>query len=1255
MRSRPTTHLTRRPGWGGPFGPPQPGPPPQGEPMSLRDLPFRLSYTTADDPLHTFYIPALSVSVRYDRMAGFFSSSALAVAAAGVAHLIAGGGQMRLLVGAALHPEDVEAIRRGHDLREVVAARMEAALPDPDTLTDTLMRDRLEALAWMVAHGFLDLRVVLPRGKDGLPLPAEVAREYFHPKVGIFTDAAGNQIAFSGSVNESATAWRDNYEHLVVFRSWTEEGRQYVAEVVRRFERLWEGREPDWIALPVPEAVRRRLLRYQPERPPRRDPLERAPVSPERAGRGAPALGREEVLGRFLSDLPRLVGAEGVGMATAAVVPWPHQWAVARRVAEAFPTRYLLADEVGLGKTVEAGLVLRELWLRGIVRRALILAPRSVLRQWQEELYEKFALSVPLYDGAVFRDIHGREFAPSTPNPWDGVDLALVSAQLVKRKERRDLLLSARPWDLVIVDEAHHARRRDFQDLSRYRPNRMLDLLIRLERRTQGLLLLTATPMQVHPVEVWDLLRLLGLGGLWGSDERAFLRFYEQLRLPAEEVDWPFVLRLARADREATDGRIDPTLEEQWRRRLGPVDWDRVRRAVEEGDPSPLRSLSPEGKEAVRALVRAQAPLARRAFRHTRALLREYARRGLLRERVPTREPHLVWIPMRPPERALYDRIEEYIVHFYRRYEGERKGLGFVMTVYRRRLTSSFYAVRRSLERRLAFLRGQADLGLEEDLEQDALSGDVDEWGPGDREVYRGEIAYLEDFLEDLSRLEGPDSKVERLLEDLQEIFRQRETVLVFTQYTDTMDFLREQLRGSYGRQVACYSGRGGERWDGVMWVPVGKEEVKNDFREGRIKVLLCTDAASEGLNLQTCGVLINYDMPWNPMRVEQRIGRVDRIGQRYERVEIRNYFYEGTVEAQVYQALSRRIRWFEEVVGRLQPILTQVGEAIEEAAMTPAAEREGVLRRQLERIEAQLEGAARWDLDEWAGQVVPEMSGRGGPADGPVSLPELEEALLTLPGLRERFRPHPQIAGAYSLQDEKGGEETVTFDPAVFDAHPETVQLLTFGNPLLEALLGRRGSGEPEAFVGPFLRLRTEGPPERVGYYGLDGDGRPRPVVRLAEVRRVLEETVSGKGWTEEAMEAARWDFRAQVEAERARRQAGWEQLEQARERARAARAARMLVQAALIELALGQQRDLWGEERYPTAFDRSAVLGLRRHGYPWTALLRLAQEEVEAPSPTDPFFLEIQGETREQLRGRWERLQQQAEMWLEEVGRSG
>jgi len=1227
----------------------------------LRDHPFQISYGPSDDRLHHFYIPALRASVRYDRMSGFFTSSALAVAAAGIAHLIAGGGRMRLLVGAQLRSEDVEAIRAGYDLREVVAARLGTALPDPETLADQLMRDRLAALAWMVATGALEIRVVLPKGPDGLPIPASEARDYFHPKIGIFTDAYGHQVAFSGSVNESETGWQRNYEQFMVFRSWTEEGRLYVAEAVGRFERLWSHREPDWISLPVPQAARQSLLRYAPSSAPARDPLERAP-KPVRERVPpivlAPALRQEQIICQFLRDAPYLVGASGLGAATCAVVPWPHQQAVARRVVESFPSRYLLADEVGLGKTIEAGLVLRHLWLNGVVSRALILAPKSVLRQWQEELYEKFALNVPVYDGAVFRDIRGKERAPTTPNPWDSVGLALASSQLVKRRERQQTLLEARPWDLVIVDEAHHARRKDFLDLRRYRPNRLLELLNQLQARTRGIILMTATPMQVHPIEVWDLLNLLGLSDEWGADGRHFLRFYDELRRPLDETDWSFVFRLLRSELAMGNGQLDPQFEAIASQELGPVDWERVRSLMDDTNPGrTIQRLPTKAHRMAVSLVKRHTPLRRLVSRNTRHLLRQYVQRGLLQANVPDRDPRLVWIPMRNEEQALYERIEEYITHFYRKYESERKGLGFVMTVYRRRLTSSFYAVQQSLKRRLAFLRGQADpstssgqaLGLvEDDVEQEELSLDVDEWDLADRFLFREEMTYVEDFVHALGLLGGHGSKVEQLLKDLSDVFRHRDTVIIFTQYTDTMDFLREQLRQSYGSQVACYSGRGGECWDSVMWVPVTKEEIKNGFRAGKeIKILLCTEAASEGINLQTCGVLINYDMPWNPMRVEQRIGRVDRIEQRYERVWIHNYFYEDTIEAQVYQALSRRIDWFQDVVGPLQPILARVGRTIQTLAMVPEAERQQALRAELERIQAELDDRqAGLDLDEWVGQAEGSMV-----ADTPVTLPELAAALTTAPTLQVCFRPHASIENGFWLRHD-GREVAVTFDPATFDAHPNTLQLLTFGNPLLESLLERIPSlGGDEGAEGRILRLKVETPLPRVAYYALDADGQPRRLNRLADVRAAMEVSSPAGEWSEETVEAARCDLQAFAEVEWNSIRHAQSQLEQARRGALGARAAQLLLDAALVELALGQQPDLFGQESYPVAFDEVAVIGLKRHGYPWAPLLKIARAHFRSPRPTDPFFVEVQNEPANRLRRRFENLAWRAERLLEEI----
>ena len=159
---------------------------------------------------------------------------------------------------------------------------------------------------------------------------------------------------------------------------------------------------------------------------------------------------------------------------------------------------------------------------------------------------------------------------------------------------------------------------------------------------------------------------------------------------------------------------------------------------------------------------------------------------------------------------------------------------------------------------------------------------------------------------------------------------------MVFTQYTDTMDFLRDQLSRNSAVRIMCYSGRGGEiRSADGTWRVISRDDAKRRFREGQADVLLCTDAAAEGLNFQFCGAVVNYDMPWNPMRVEQRIGRIDRLGQENPIIRIVNLHYDDTVETDVYRALRNRIGLFESVVGKLQPILSQLPKLISATVLT--------------------------------------------------------------------------------------------------------------------------------------------------------------------------------------------------------------------------------------------------------------------------------------------------------------------------------
>lgn len=1220
----------------------------------LPDKPFRISYGPADDRLNSFYIQALSCSVDYFRSAGFFSSSALAIAAAGISCLIKNGGKMRLLVGAQLTEDDVDAVRKGHAVPSIVGDKMLAALPDPG---DLFTKKRLEALAWMVADGTLEIKVVLPTDEHGVPLPAHLSHDYYHTKEGIFTDANGNRVGFSGSVNESEQAWLHNYEQFMVFCSWLPGQKPFLDEISQRLNRLWEDKEEHWLAIPIPSAVRDRLICLRPEHVPDDDTyigtilpdeetkIQQAPLSDAE---------RDMILFQFVKDAPLLPNATRLGFDTATVKPWPHQGGVAGSIVDLFPDSFLLSDEVGLGKTAEVGLALRQLYISGRVKRALILVPKSVTRQWQEELYEKFSLNIPLYDGRDYQDIFRRPMPADAENPWNSYPIFLASSQLAKRRERQTELLAAEPWDMVIVDEAHHARRREFNNQP-FRPNRLMELLVGtrgrpgLQSRTKSVILLTATPMQVNPVEVFDLLRVLGLGGRWGAEDN-FLRFFSELRDTVEhfdEADWRFILAMMKDFLDA-GGSLDPEFERQAEERLGPVGWKQI-----QGLPSSqrweavLRRASTDERAVLVEMAKRHTPLRKFMFRNTRRLLREYQRTGILKERIPYREPKLVWIELTRPEQDIYDRIDEYISDFYQRYEAERRGLGFIMTVYRRRLTSSFHAMQCSLERRLAFLRGETtNQGYtDDDVEQDDLQKDVteDEVSGVQDVLHQEEIRYVEDYLSQLRHL-GTDTKAERLIEDINSLLGRRETLIVFTQYTDTMDYLRDRLKEVYGSHVACYSGRGGETWNGNKWVLTTKEFIKTAFRKGEdVKILLCTEAASEGLNLQTCGVLINYDVPWNPMRVEQRIGRIDRIGQLHEKVWILNYFYKNTVEADIYSACSDRINWFETVVGELQPILSRVERAIQAAAMTKGESRLRCLEEEVFSLREEIDRrkAEGINIDEFTLSGM--SAGRGD--QSPLTLPQLEHLMIDTVLLSGVFKPHPVIEGAYTVMW-KGTEYTATFRPDVFDKHPDTVRLLTYGEAVFEEIL--------DAIPPPGIDLKGVGiakrsakaPYDLVSFYAIRENGAVETIASLGSMKNLLTKT-SRSETTAEKMSEIDTEF-AEIVRKKSSQVSFQEEMRKRTRRLSLEEEGRnLLVRATYLRLAMTQQTPLF-EEAFPLDFSDAAVKRLAKLGYPFAGLLRLIDVDGVYLSPTEPAFLEMQKQNPATLNRKTGALAEQARTLL-------
>lgn len=528
------------------------------------------------------------------------------------------------------------------------------------------------------------------------------------------------------------------------------------------------------------------------------------------------------------------------------VIPLPHQLRALSRAIANDRVRYLLADEVGLGKTIEAGLILRELKLRGLVKRTLVIAPKGLVSQWVSEMRfhfgEDFQLVLP-EDIKTLKRItpatglgngekgnHGQEALPA--NAWQLFSQVVVPIDSVKplekrrgwtsaqlnehNRERFEDLISA-GWDLVIVDEAHRLGGSTDQ-VARFKLGQGL------AEAAPYLLLLSATPHQGKTDAFHRLVSLI--------DAKEFPDISSVTR---ERVQ-PHVIRTEK--RRAIDAEGKPLFKPR-RTQLIPVSWE---------------------------------------DRHRN-------------------------------QKILYEAVTEYVRDGYNQAMQEKRSyIGFLMILMQRLVVSSTSAIRTTLERRLeALATPQQQLTLFPLASEEEWS-DLD--GQEQIEVLirtrlkalKNERAEVKLLLDAAARCEqiGPDAKAEALLDWLYRLQSEENDpelkALVFTEFVPTQEMLRRFLT-ERGFSVVCLNG---------SMEMDDRKRVQDAFAKD-VRILISTDAGGEGLNLQFCHVVINFDIPWNPMRLEQRIGRVDRIGQAHV-VRAINFVFEGSVEHRVREVLEQKL-----------------------------------------------------------------------------------------------------------------------------------------------------------------------------------------------------------------------------------------------------------------------------------------------------------------------------------------------------------
>ena len=683
------------------------------------------------------------------------------------------------------------------------------------------------------------------------------------------------------------------------------------------------------------------------------------------------------------------------------VVPLPHQLYALNRAMSRERIRYLLADEVGLGKTIEAGLILRELKLRGMARRILVVAPKGLVRQWQTEMRLHFGEKLQFIEPSelvAFRQLRNDE-----ENLWRLHDQVICSLDSVKpiearrgwsleqlnnyNQERFEDLISA-SWDLVIIDESHRLGG-STEQVARYK------LGAALAEAAPYLLLLSATPHQGKTDQFMRLMQLIDRESF--PDEASVSR--DRVR--------PFVIR--------TEKRA---------------------------------SIDAEGLP-------------------------------LFKPRV-TRLQAVAWQDGHAAQRQLYEAVTDYVRHGYNQaLAAKQRHIGFLMILMQRLVTSSTAAIRTTLERRLVALETpQPQIDLFDSSETEDWA-DLDGQSQVDIAVQSSgwvqEKAEVEMLL-DLARVTesaGTDAKAEALLELIYKLQQEENDpmlkVLIFTEFVPTQAMLAEFLE-SRGFTLALLNG---------SMDLEARGRAQRAFA-GEARVLVSTDAGGEGLNLQFCHVIVNFDMPWNPMKIEQRIGRVDRIGQPHV-VRAINFVLEDTVEHRVRQVLEEKLALIAEEFGvdKASDVMDSVeaepifDELFVHGLQDPASiEKEcDALINQLRDKVADTKKTSELLSEEHALDAAEARKWRDHPAQF-----WLERAITS--GLPARGGSATKSGNAWQLKWADGSDSAqVCFDARTAKQNPE-LEWVTLEDPRARALI----SELPRCVVGqPIPKTRITGLPETV------------------------------------------------------------------------------------------------------------------------------------------------------------------------------
>ncbi len=816
----------------------------------------------------------------YDRIAGYFSSSILELASEELENM---EGITRVICNSDLNKEDVMTATLAKN-----AMRKEWCEFKPEEIQFTSSK-RLEKLYNLLKDGKLQVKV-LPNEFFGL----------IHGKAGVITLKDGLKTSFMGSVNETFSAWKLNYELL-----WEDDSEETIKWVQEEFDALWNSP----FAVPLSDFVVEDIDRIS----------KRTKISTVEDWK------EESEPASVIAESP--VYRKECGL-------WEHQKYFVNLVFNAhkksYGARYILADMVGLGKTIQLAASAQLMALYGD-KPILIIVPKTLMWQWQEEMDTLLDMPSAVWNGREWIDENGLKY------PSDGAKsikkcprkVGIISQGLITANSECIEYLLGMNFECIIVDECHRARRKNLgegKENDKPQPNNLLDFLLNISCNTKSMLLATATPVQMYPIESWDLLNILSQKNASVLGDR-FSKWRTNSKKSLDLVMGRDKLNGLSLDNWEWLRNPFPSKEEDM------MTFGRIRRKLNMDDdefiisPDTLKTLrgTPEERKIGRIIqngfIENHNPFIRHIIRRTRDFLEN--------EIDPeTNEPYLkkvevkllgendneaISLPLYLQE--AYGHAEE----FSRLLSKRVKGGGFIKTLLLKRVGSTMIAGEATAKKMLQW-------GVIEDDEDDEdTSNDVKE--DGIKDLTDEERDCLEKFVRTIQINKEKDPKYQLVYDLLVKESWKEKGCIIFSQYFDSAYWVAENLsKDIKGQPIGLYAGgdKSGIIYDGI-YTKKTKEEIKAMVKRYEIKILLGTDAASEGLNLQTLGTLINLDLPWNPTRLEQRKGRIQRIGQINDLVYIYNMRYKDSVEDRVHSMLSERLENIHDMFGQIPDVLEDV------------------------------------------------------------------------------------------------------------------------------------------------------------------------------------------------------------------------------------------------------------------------------------------------------------------------------------------